>query len=244
MCQHHTPQRCLYRRSKKVKVQTHTSAESEYALTSIDTRSSYMPCSLHTRACRRSNFHRHRRRNRDLWKPVIHQHPFDPDSLLHCGPIEPGHPLRLLRSKRFSFFQTPNISTLNIPGIGTFQMDLGINSALEGGEIFEDDDVGDLGLLFDLTIPDFQHSVGPLTQTIGYTDPGLNCVPDFHTPCPPYFFTGSFANPPIYVTSLGGTWTQEMIVNSAATPEPSTFLLLTTGLLGIGGIVRRRFLLS
>jgi len=144
----------------------------------------------------------------------------------------------------FSFFQTPNISTLNIPGIGTFQMDLGINSALEGGEIFEDDDVGDLGLLFDLTIPDFQHSVGPLTQTIGYTDPGLNCVPDFHTPCPPYFFTGSFANPPIYVTSLGGTWTQEMIVNSAATPEPSTFLLLTTGLLGIGGIVRRRFLLS
>jgi hypothetical protein len=144
----------------------------------------------------------------------------------------------------FSFFQTPNISTLNIPGIGTFQMDLGINSALEGGEIFEDDDVGDLGLLFDLTIPDFQHSVWPLTQTIGYTDPGLNSVPDFHTPCPPYFFTGSFANPPIYVTSLGGTWTQEMIVNSAATPEPSTFLLLTTGLLGIGGIVRRRFLLS
>ena len=145
----------------------------------------------------------------------------------------------------FSFFHThENVATLNIAGIGTFGSSLGIASALEGGDISEDDDVGDLGLQFDLTIPDFQHSVGPLTQTIGYTDPALNCVPDMYNPCPPYFFTGSFANPPIYVTSLGGTWTQEMIVNSAATPEPSTFLLLTTGLLGIGGIVRRRFLLS
>ena len=141
----------------------------------------------------------------------------------------------------FSFFQTPNTSTLSIPGIGAFSIDLGINSALEGGEIFEDDDVGNLGLMFDLTIPDFQHSVGPLTQTIGYTDPGLNCVPDLHNPCPPYFFTGSFSNPPIYVTSLGGTWTQEMIVNSASTPEPSTFVLLTTGLLGVGAMMRRRF---
>lgn len=141
----------------------------------------------------------------------------------------------------FSFFQTPNTSTLSIPGIGTFGNDLGINSALEGGMIFEDDDVGDLGLLFNLTIPDFLHSVGPVTQTIGYTDPGLNCVPDFHTPCPPFFFTGSFANPPIYVTSLGGTWTQEMIVDSAPVPEPSPFVLLITGILGTGTLMRRRF---
>jgi hypothetical protein len=142
----------------------------------------------------------------------------------------------------FQFFQTPNTSTLSIAGIGTFGMDLGINSALQGGEIFEDDDLGDLGLMFDLTIPNFQQSVGPVTQTIGYTDPGLNCMPDLHTPCPPYFDTG--LTDPVYVTSLGGTWTQEMIVNSASTPEPSTFLLLTTGLLGIGGIVRRRFILN
>src|ERR1700720_841923 len=76
----------------------------------------------------------------------------------------------------FAFFQTPNSSSLSIPGIGPFGMYLGINSALEGGMIFEDDDVGDLGLLFNLTIPDFQHSVGPLTQTLGFTNPELNCV--------------------------------------------------------------------
>jgi hypothetical protein len=141
----------------------------------------------------------------------------------------------------FSFFQTPeNIATLNIAGIGTFQTALAINSALEGGAIFEDDDVGDLGLQFDLTIPDFQHSVGPLTQTIGYTNPELNCVPDFHTPCPPFFFTGN-STPNVYLTSLGGTWTQEMIVNSTPVPEPSPFVLLITGILGIGTLMRRRF---
>ena len=139
----------------------------------------------------------------------------------------------------FIFSLTPNTSTLNIAGIGTFQMDLGIASALEGGMIFEDDDVGDLGLLFNLTIPDFQHSVGPLTQTIGFTNPELNCVPDFHTPCPPFFFTGN-STPNVYLTSLGGTWTQEMIVNSATTPEPSTFVLLITGILGTGTMMRRR----
>jgi hypothetical protein len=48
-------------------------------------------------------------------------------------------------------------------------------------------------------------------------------------------------HPPVYLTSLGGTWTQEMIVNSAPTPEPSTFVLVITGILGVGTMMRRRF---
>ncbi|WP_158944090.1 PEP-CTERM sorting domain-containing protein [Granulicella sp. S190] len=145
----------------------------------------------------------------------------------------------------FQFGQLPNTSTLSIAGVGTFQMDLGVNSVYEGAEIYEEDDVGNLGLMFDLTVPNFQQSVGPVTQTIGYTDPTVGCVPDIHSSCPPFFYTG--LTPPVYVTSLGGTWTQEFIVGSSApapTPEPSSLLLFGTGILAMGLLMRRRFLPS
>jgi len=132
--------------------------------------------------------------------------------------------------------------TMNIAGIGTFTVDLGINSALEGGSLSETDDVGDLGLPFTLDILDFTHSVGPVTQTVGYTDPRVGCVQDMYNPCPPYFYTGS--SDLVYITSLGGTWTQEFIVGSSIptpTPEPSTIVLIGTGVLGMTEMVRRRF---
>ncbi|WP_158945114.1 PEP-CTERM sorting domain-containing protein [Granulicella sp. S190] len=146
----------------------------------------------------------------------------------------------------FSFFQTPNTSTVSIQGIGSFAVDLGVDSIYEGAQVYEDDDNGDLGLPFTLTIPDFQHSVGPVTQTVGYTNPDDSCYPNINTACPPYFATTSGSDPlienaPIYVTSLGGTWTQEMIVTSS-TPEPSSFVLLGTGILGMIGLLRRKSL--
>jgi hypothetical protein len=91
---------------------------------------------------------------------------------------------------------------------------------------------GNDGLSIDvpLAFDSFQSSVGPLP---GIASTNFDfCDPEVIQPCPPDFAGVTFTS------FKPDTGIAAMIVTSP-TPEPSTFVLLATGLLGVGGILRR-----
>jgi hypothetical protein len=63
-----------------------------------------------------------------------------------------------------------------------------------------------------------------------------SCTPDLHSPCPPYFDT---TGGELIVLSESGPYS-ETVTQTAATPEPSAFLLVGTGVVGVFGIARKR----
>jgi hypothetical protein len=82
---------------------------------------------------------------------------------------------------------------------------------------------------------DLTSSVGPI---FGQGDIYDSCDPAFNV-CPGFFrTTGGLVYIDSYNSSLGFG---QIIVDSATISEPSTFILLSTGILGMAGIARRRF---
>ena len=61
------------------------------------------------------------------------------------------------------------------------------------------------------------------------------------------YFTGGTANPTLltgnyfFIDNFGGMAANVVVTDISSTPEPSSIVLLSTGLLGVAGAVRRRF---
>jgi hypothetical protein len=95
---------------------------------------------------------------------------------------------------------------------------------------------GGLGIQVPLAFDSFEHSVGPVYGN-AYSNFDF-CDPQTGYPCPPNFAGLTLTS---YEANTGYS---ELLVTSA-TPEPSTFVLLATGLLGVGHLLRRgRFINS
>jgi hypothetical protein len=133
----------------------------------------------------------------------------------------------------------PGASTATIQGIGTFggpELPCIFHNFTEPNEFVIGDGEGDLSILVPLTFDSLQSSVGPVT---GIASVDFNsCIPgDPFTQCPQYFATtGGLLTFTSYEADTG---IAALIVTSS-TPEPSTFALLGTGLLGAAYFVRRR----
>jgi len=96
------------------------------------------------------------------------------------------------------------------------------------------DGENDLSISVLFSFDSLQSSVGPVAST-AYVDFN-QCDPGGLTPCPPYFNTD--AGELTFTSYEANTGFGELLVTSS-TPEPSTFVLLATGLLGVGGMLRR-----
>ncbi|MBB5329120.1 PEP-CTERM sorting domain-containing protein [Tunturiibacter gelidoferens] len=93
---------------------------------------------------------------------------------------------------------------------------------------------GNDGLSIDvpLAFDTFQSSVGPLPG-IAASNFGDSCDPEVNQPCPPDFAGVTF-------TSIDPDTGIAALIVTSPTPEPSTFVLLATGTLGVGCLLRRR----
>jgi PEP-CTERM motif len=124
-------------------------------------------------------------------------------------------------------------STVTIQGVGTGGgpvLTCVFHNFSNGSYLVGD---GNDGLSIDvpLAFDSFQSSVGPVAG-IASSNFGDSCDPEVNQPCPPDFAGVTF-------TSIEpDTGIAAMIVTSS-TPEPSTFVLLATGLLGLGYKLRR-----
>jgi len=97
------------------------------------------------------------------------------------------------------------------------------------------DGENDLGISVPLDFDSLQYSVGPVSGTAS-VDLGPCFVGGEVLSCPPFFNTsGGELTLTSYEASTG---VAELLVTSP-TPEPSTFVLLATGFLGVGCLLRR-----
>jgi hypothetical protein len=118
----------------------------------------------------------------------------------------------------------------SIQGIGTFGTNVLIVLG-DGGELY--DPYGRLDISSGLFAPATPETIGPV---FGGGDVGDSCYGS-STPCPGYIET-SKGN--LYITSFDSNSAigEEIFT---VTPEPSTFVLFGTGILGLAGAMRRRF---
>jgi PEP-CTERM motif len=125
-------------------------------------------------------------------------------------------------------------STATVQGIGTFegpQLTCVVHNFEDSHTFSIGDEDGGLTILVPLAFDSFQHSVGPV-----YGDALTNfdfCDPESRYPCPPNFGGLTLTS---YEANTGFS---ELLVTSS-TPEPSTFVLLGTGILATGCLLRRR----
>jgi PEP-CTERM motif len=124
-------------------------------------------------------------------------------------------------------------STATVQGIGNIggaQLTCVVHNYEDSSTYLIFDGDGGLGIQVPLAFDSFAHSVGPVP---GNAYSGIDsCDPEDPYPCPPEFAGMTLTS---YEANTGYS---ELLVTSD-TPEPSTFVLLGTGLLGIGSLVRR-----
>ena len=128
-------------------------------------------------------------------------------------------------------------ATATIQGIGTFggpELPCIFHNFTAPNQFYIVDGDNDLSISVPLNFNSLQYSVGPVSGN-AYVDFN-SCDPEF-PPCPPYFQTSGGGL--TFTSYIPDTGSAELIVTSS-TPEPSTFLLLGTGLLGVGCMLRRR----
>lgn len=133
-------------------------------------------------------------------------------------------------------------ATVTVQGLGTSggpQLPCVFHNFTEAGDYYIGDGDGALSINVPLEFDSFQSSVGPVPGNafVNFDSCGLPGDPHPH-PCPPNFAGLTFTS---YEADTG---IAALIVTSP-TPEPSTFVLLATGLLGVGHLLRRgRFINS
>jgi hypothetical protein len=127
-------------------------------------------------------------------------------------------------------------TTIDIAGIGSFgEADNYFVSESQTSGLAIGDAQNNLSLVTAPYGNDLTSSVGPI---FGQGDILDGCDPAFNS-CPGFFATtGGSVYIDSYDTSQGYG---QIIVDSAATPEPTTFILLSTGIVGMAGIARHRF---
>ncbi|WP_433969273.1 PEP-CTERM sorting domain-containing protein [Tunturiibacter gelidiferens] len=124
-------------------------------------------------------------------------------------------------------------STVTVQSLGTSggpELTCVFHNFTAPNEFYIVDGNGDLSITVPLAFDSFQSSVGPVA---GNAYVNFNsCDPGGLTPCPPYFGGLTFT---FYEADTG---IAALLVTSS-TPEPSTFVLLATGFLGVGCLLRR-----
>jgi hypothetical protein len=128
-------------------------------------------------------------------------------------------------------------STVTVQGLGTSdgpQLPCVFHNFTEGGDYYIADGDGGLSINVPLEFDSFQSSVGPVPGNAFVNFDICNEPGDPHPdPCPPIFGDLTFTS---YEANTG---IAALIVTSP-TPEPSTFVLIATGTLGFGCLLRRR----
>lgn len=90
------------------------------------------------------------------------------------------------------------------------------------------------------TVQFFATSTGPFTQTSLPSTEGALVLYGFLADVGPSFTTNQFAELDIAANGIGNNFTEDLIAPIASTPEPSSLMMLGTGLLSAGGLMFRR----
>ena len=134
-------------------------------------------------------------------------------------------------------------TTVRVFGIGTFSGNANYAFSATGAEFSLADVEGHFGFGGSTGSSDYFHSsgptLGPPTDTFGLGPSCDNFYPEFD--CPVHL---SSSGGDVVLTGVGGYTISTITVRPSVinvTPEPSTLVLLGTGLLSAGGVLRRRF---
>jgi PEP-CTERM motif len=127
-------------------------------------------------------------------------------------------------------------STVTVQGLGTSggpQQTCVFHNFTQGGDYYIADGDGGLFINVPLDFDSFQSSVGPVPGNAFVNFDFCDDLGDPHPyPCPPYFAD-------LTLTSYEANTGIAALIVTSSTPEPSTFVLLATGLLGVGSMLRR-----
>ena len=132
-------------------------------------------------------------------------------------------------------------AAVTIAGLGTFEGTDNFVAGVVPGSLWVNYEEGHLGLNVEsptITATSFYTPFGPITGSISEPDLGPNCFQKTLGYCPVYILTKAGV---LVLTSVADTATGEVQVGAATSvPEPGTLGLVGTGVLGVGGFLRRR----